>query len=332
VETCSLCDKKVKARGLCSTHYNRWKEGKEGSELTSPTREYAVGKVEIPPIETLRYDTEWQRFCAWLGIEKERIAAQVAAPLGSKVVHGVISDLHIPFHDPDSLVEAVEWMVAQGATILHVGGDVADHYNLSRFSQYESVDIQYESIECRKVLDYLSRNFTKVEVIAGNHEAREQKYLATKLPPDLLQWFLNKSFLERITEDMDNVHVMKHSVGDIKLYWISPIGKDVILTHAETSSKLVLKAVDNVRAWINNWHEAIGLDRPRIIMQAHVHAAGIAPIGPQIICETGCICKIQGYALEPRLYGKPQVQVATVFTQVDGVTDINSIQQRYLGV
>ena len=278
------------------------------------------------------YATEWDRFSAWIGIRENRLADTPARPTDNLIVHGVISDLHMPFHCLDAIMEAVDWLVLQGVSELWLGGDVVDHYGLSRFSQYESVPIQHEAIECRKIIDMLSLKFALVHIISGNHEARERKYLASRLPADLLQWFLDRSFIERITEDMENVRVERRVVENTALHWITPVGKDAIIAHAETASKITLRAVENVRQWIDGWHGVLDLARPRVIFQAHTHNAGVARVGPQLVCELGCTCKIQSYALEPRLYPKPQCKAATVFTQIDGVTDLNSVRQYYLGL
>jgi hypothetical protein len=61
----------------------------------------------------------------------------------------------------------------------------------------------------------------------------------------------------------------------------------------------------------------------------HTHQAGVACVGQIMIVENGCLCKIQGYSLEPRLYDKPQRLACTMFEQSNGVTDVNSVRQFY---
>jgi hypothetical protein len=320
---------------MCHGHWRRWSEGKRGADLESPIRNYGVGEVDLlddsgPDIPALVYDTEWKRFCDWMGIRKERKAPILKAD-SKHVLHGVLSDLHIPFHDTDAILEAVEWFKSEGVSSVHLAGDVCDHYSLSRFSQYQLVPIQAEAIEVRKVMDLLSRSFAVVNVMQGNHEAREQKYLAARLPADLLSWYIGKGFIARTCADMPNVKMVSRTVSDTDMHWLSDIG-DVIIAHAESASKITLRAAENVRVWMDVWHDALALARPRIVFQAHTHNAGIARVGRQLVSELGCCCKIQGYALEPRLYPKPQVQAATIFEQCAGATNLNSIHQRYLGI
>jgi len=334
-KNCKYCERAAVARGMCHGHLRRYNEGKRGEDLESPIRNYSMGEVDLlddsgPPVARLAYDKEWEAFAGWIGMSYQRRAPVPARPKQGPIVHGVLSDLHVPFHSMEAIVEGVQWFSSQGVQEVWLGGDVADHYSLSRFSQYEHIGIQQEAIEVRKVLDLLSRAFPMVHVISGNHESRERKYLSSRLPADLLNWFLAKSFMERLTEDMENVTMEKRMVEGTALHWITPVGKDAIIAHAESASKIALRPADNVRQWMDNWHEVLDLTRPAVIMQAHTHQSGMARVGRRVILELGCTCKIQAYALEPRLYGKPQTQAATVFHQTDGVTDLNSIQQRYL--
>jgi len=335
---CKCCNRPVKCRGMCKAHYERWKAGKRGEELEAPVRDYGLGEVDLldnsgPELPKLVYDTEWKRFAEWIGIRAERRPKYVPLPKDKHILHGVISDSHSPFHDLDCISEAVDWMFKEGVQVLHLVGDVNDHYGLSRFLQYEPVPIQHEAIETRKILDLFSRSFAEVYVMSGNHEARELKYLAARLPPDLVQWYAGKGFIARLTEDMPNVHIVSRTVEGTVMKWVAPVGKDLVLAHAESASKIPMRAADNVRHWLDSWHETIGVEnRPRVIMQAHTHSAGVTPVGKQIIVELGCTCKIQGYALQPNLYPKPQVQAATVFEQREQVTLLNSIRQRYLKV
>jgi len=328
--TCKLCDRKAHKRGYCRTHYRRALAGKR---LDDPIRERRRADVDefiaTPNVPEPRYTDEWKRFCDWLGIVRDRRAKVPAAPTGDTVTHGIISDLHIPFHDMESLEEGVAWIKRQGATIISLGGDVADHYSLSRFSQYESIPIQREAIETRKILDWLAREFAEVRIMQGNHESRERKYLASRLPPDLVNWFHAGGFMARITQDMPNVKLVERTVCDEPMYWIAPLGRDAVIAHAETVSKIPMRAADNVKLWLDNWHEVLDISRPRVILQAHTHQAGIAWVGPRMIVELGSCCKVQGYTLTPRLYGKPQRQAVTVLTQTNGVTQPNSVRQYY---
>lgn len=277
------------------------------------------------------YDQEWQAFCAFIGSNRKRTTKTPKEKSGERTIYGVVSDLHVPFSDPVALVEAVDWIKAQGASRLVCAGDFLDCYSLSRFTQYEHRPIQEEFIEGRKILDYWSRVFASVWICEGNHEARERKHLAGQLTPELYQWFCQGSILERLATDMPNVNVIRRTIEGQTMHWICQVGKDAIVGHPEKFSVIPLRPADNFRKWLAEWHEVLRICQPRLVLSGHTHQAGIVA-GHEIVVETGCLCRVQGYVLEPRLYSKPQRHAATVFEQVNGVTDLNSIRQYYPGI
>lgn len=279
----------------------------------------------------MQYDQEWQAFCAWLGIKRQRKAKIPKESTGESITYCVISDPHIPFHDRDAMAEAIEWAKGNKASRLIVAGDSLDCYSLSRFVQYERIPIQEEFITARTVFDYWSRTFTSIWVCEGNHEARERKHLAGQLTPDLYQWFYSGSILERLTADMPNVSLVRRTICGHTLYWIAQIGQDAVVGHPEKFSSIPMRPVENFARWLTAWHDVIKITQPRLILSGHTHQAGIIA-GHEVIVETGCLCQTQGYTLEPRLYSKPQRHAATIFTQVNGRTDLNSLRQYYPGV
>jgi predicted phosphodiesterase len=277
------------------------------------------------------YDTEWSKFCAWIGIAKAR-SAPVRSMGSRRIRYGVIGDLHIPFQDRDASTEAILSLAQMNCNVLVIGGDFLDLYSLSRFLQYDRIPIKQEIIEARKYLDWVSREFGKVIICAGNHEQREAKYFATRLTPDEREVYLNKCVLERVSEDMPNVEIVKRTVEGTPMGWLVPIGRDAVVGHAETHSKIPLRPSENLQKWLDLWHNHIGIERPRLVIQGHTHQAGITWIGDRMIVENGCLCRIQGYSLEPRIAYRPQRHAFTLFDQYEGVTDLSTVRQFYPGV
>lgn len=278
----------------------------------------------------MRYDQEWTIFCSWLGARRERRAKIPKEKSSDKVTYGILSDTHIPFQDQEAVADATDWLRSRGASRLVVAGDILDCYCLSRFVTYDKLPIQEEFIEARKVLDFWSRSFSSIWLLEGNHESRERKYLASHVPPELYDWFYREGILTRLSTDMPNVSIVRRSVAEHSLHWIAQIGRDAIAGHPEKFSSIPLRPVDNFRRWITEWHDVVSICQPRLVLCGHTHQAGIYA-GHEFVVETGCLCRPQGYALEPRLYSKPQRHAATVFTQVGGRTDLNSLRQYYPG-
>lgn len=280
------------------------------------------------PTKEHTYDSEWRDFCNFVGIIKKREVKSPSRLLGPRITYGVISDLHIPFHNKEAIVMAVEWLIRRGAKILYVGGDILDCYSLSRFNQYKSIPIQQEFQEARKILDYLSRSFVTVRLLEGNHEARVMKYLSSRLDPSMLNFIMQKGILARCSEDMPNIQIESQTVHGTKMGWLTQVG-DAVIGHPEKQSKLPLRPVEWFAEWLQNWHEDIGFERPRLVIAGHTHMAGYTFVGRTMVVESGCLCLIQSYALEPRLYLKPQKLTATIFDQVNLITDHNSVRQYY---
>lgn len=324
------CRRTVHAMGLCHKHYLRWiKHGdpkivkdRKGRIIPDP----AGFEGETPEPPKRKYDSDWEAFCYFIGAEKKRVADPPRPPKGALVRHGIISDLHVPFHDETAVLQAIEWLISEGVDELWIGGDFLDCYSLSRFHQYKAVPVQEEIIEARKILDYCSRSFSRVHVLEGNHESRERKYYANKLPPDLVNHILRKSMVAWVTEDMKNVVRETRVCQGTDMNWIAQIGSDAVIGHAETMSKIPLRPAGNFKHWLDEWHQVLGMARPRLVIEGHTHQSGMTWIGPTLVVESGCLCKIQGYALEPRLYGKPQRQGCLAFSQIKGITDMRSIK------
>lgn len=317
-------------RAQCNLHKHRsdngWKPDEDRFYASPPTPYVAPQKKPVDPESYVAYDTLWKDF---MGIRKERKAKVPKGPTGKQVNYGIMGDMHIPFHNEEAVLQSVDWLKKHKTDILYLPGDVADCYSVSRFTQYDSVPIQEEFREARKIIDMLSREFREVRILSGNHEDREAKYLASKLPPEIFQWVYTKSFMQRLTDDMENVHMMSFKIHDTKVTWLTEIG-DCSISHPEKNLKIPLRAAQFYKEYIDNWHTTFNMSRPRVVFCAHTHDAGIKPIGPSMIMvETGCLCKIPAYSLTPKMYPKPQVLACTRFTQYDGKTDLNSVRQFY---
>lgn len=305
----------------------------EQHRTTCRTCRRKANSTPVPPAPDANpestYDSQYERYRAWMGMFKKVERSCLVDRREKRTIHGVISDLHIPFHDESAIRSGLHWLLKQKVNHLHIGGDFFDCYSMSRFSQYKSVPIREEFIAGRKILQYCSERFAEVTVCEGNHEARERKYLSSRLPPDLLSWYLDKSLMRRSIEDLQNVSIATNVVAGISMMWLSQVGQDCVIGHPDTASKIPLRPVDNFRHWLDEWHESIGMNRPRLVIMGHTHAAGIARVGPRMIVESGCLALQQSYALDSRLYPKPQNLAVTTFTQNEGITDLNSVRQYY---
>lgn len=92
---------------------------------------------------------------------------------------GVISDLHIPYHDEQALEAAIGWLKKTGVDTVLMLGDIGDWYGLSRFQKRPSKrDLRKELGAQRQFLEWIRQEFPKAELIAkyGNHEERWDQF------------------------------------------------------------------------------------------------------------------------------------------------------------
>lgn len=94
-----------------------------------------------------------------------------------------LSDIHIPYHDREALMLALNWgKQFQPDTIL-LNGDIIDCYQLSNFQKDpKERKFNEELEELHNFLSDLRENFPDVELIykMGNHEERYERFLMTQ--------------------------------------------------------------------------------------------------------------------------------------------------------
>jgi predicted phosphodiesterase len=248
----------------------------------------------------------------------------------------IAGDLHAPFHH----VEAVGKMLADthGFDQLIVNGDLQDSYSVSRFVKYEVVSWEREVAAVDALLGQFCARFPDVLIVDGNHDKpRFEKVLRTQLSVEVM------AALEFITEGnfssiralvkrkgYGNARFAPIKVGRYNLSWAAQEG-DLIVTHAERSSRVpsgVLRVVDE---WLTDQHEALGLNPWRVLVQAHTHQLGMFPWrSDKLLVEGGALCGTMGYQLDAKVFGRGQRLGYVTLAQRDGVTDFASVRFHWL--
>jgi len=98
---------------------------------------------------------------------------------------GIISDVHIPYHDLDALNVALNEFKRVKVDTIVLNGDIIDCYNLSRWEKDPNKrDHAYEIELLTIFFDDLKKMFPKAEIVykLGNHEERYEKFLYAKTP------------------------------------------------------------------------------------------------------------------------------------------------------
>ena len=162
-----------------------------------------------------------------------------------------ISDLHIPFHKEDLLLEVL--IENKGADYLVVNGDMLDLYAVSVFTKHHNVPLLKEYAIALEYIKVFSKLYKNVILLDGNHERRLHKYLSKSLSNNVVP-MLSRPILERLANGeiydddgrligmtpFDNVHYSRHCA------WMCQIG-GAVFVHPEmflgNSSTGVLRTV-----------------------------------------------------------------------------------------
>jgi predicted phosphodiesterase len=141
---------------------------KQQNASTSKSRGQTKTKVEILSV----------------GIESELESDILTRKPNAKII--VLSDIHLPYHDPNALRIALEYMDDCQPDTIVLNGDIADFYGVSSYAKTKKDAFSYqEELDfVRDWLEMLVARFPKSEIyyIEGNHETRAKRTLANRAP------------------------------------------------------------------------------------------------------------------------------------------------------
>lgn len=98
---------------------------------------------------------------------------------------GIISDIHIPYHDVRTIERWVDECKQKKVTGLILNGDILDFYGLSDFLRDPSMPRTRDEVtKARQLLEYLRATFPRIPIVFkhGNHDERLEKYLFGRCP------------------------------------------------------------------------------------------------------------------------------------------------------
>lgn len=152
------------ARGARGNQLRRWAKGKHTRPLGKAGQ---GGFAAIPP-----------------GLSELGDFSPVALPSGCSYL--VLSDIHVPYHDRDSFLRALEWGVSHGCQRVVINGDFVDNYAASRWqTDPRQRNYQREIETARTVLEAICQGMPgggHVTLKLGNHDERLEAYLQVKAP------------------------------------------------------------------------------------------------------------------------------------------------------
>ena len=98
---------------------------------------------------------------------------------------GILSDIHVPYHDETALRAAVDHLQGEKVDALLLNGDWADFYSISRHEKNPKLrNFRNELAAGRDLLKWMRQEFPDMRIVAklGNHEERWSSWLFQHAP------------------------------------------------------------------------------------------------------------------------------------------------------
>lgn len=105
--------------------------------------------------------------------------------LGTGISVGILSDVHIPYHDEAALAAAVAYLRKRKPDVLLLNGDFADFYTISRYTKNpKKRNFKREVKLLREGLAWLRSQFASSRIVykLGNHDERWDHWLWNHAP------------------------------------------------------------------------------------------------------------------------------------------------------
>jgi len=105
--------------------------------------------------------------------------------LGSGISVGILSDIHVPYHDEQALTAAVDYLKRRKPDVVLLNGDYGDFYSISRFIKNpKKRNFKREIRMQREGLAWLRSQFPRARLVykLGNHDERYDHWLWNHAP------------------------------------------------------------------------------------------------------------------------------------------------------
>jgi len=195
---------------------------------------------------------------------------------------GVLSDIHVPFHDETALKAAVDQLRGDKVDALVLNGDIADFYAISRYIKNPAKrNFKREVSAIRDMIAWLRSRFPGMPIVmkAGNHEERWNHWLYQHAP---------EISDEEIMGLANWLHLTKHDVTLVDDQRPILVGKLPIL-HGHEKGKGISAPVNQARGAFLRLHHTV--------LEGHGHRTSghCEPDmwGREVFCwSTGCLCDL----------------------------------------
>ena len=194
----------------------------------------------------------------------------------------ILTDIHVPYHDPEALEAALRHGDKFNPTLVLLDGDIVDFYTISRYETRPSErDLKTEILFTRQLFKHLRKRYPKARITykLGNHDERWMHNIWKKAPE-----------LANIKEfDIDQIlHTTEYGMDVVDDQRMIMLGKLPVL-HGHELPKGMSSPVNPARGFFMRGIE--------IMLAGHLHRTSEhtepTMLGKTITCwSTGCLCDL----------------------------------------
>ncbi|CAB4141412.1 COG0622 Predicted phosphoesterase [uncultured Caudovirales phage] len=207
---------------------------------------------------------------------------ELPVKLEGKVI-GIISDVHVPFHDKPATEAALRWLRSQNIDTLVLNGDFMDMYQVSDHDKDKRRSITFgdELEEGRLILSQIRSYFgAGVQIVyqEGNHEERYERFLPQAMASDKVRGSSVAQQLDLHQHKIDWVGGRRGiEAGRLSIYH----GHEMKASGMNAARQLNMRLMDNVI--IGHLHRPQSVQRPRLKGDV---------IGSWV---SGCLCNLRPF-------------------------------------
>nr|WP_246541273.1 metallophosphoesterase [Peptoniphilus ovalis] len=234
----------------------------------------------------------------------------------------VLSDLHIPFHKKETILNIVKENL--DVKLIIFAGDILDCFNVSSFPKEQHIPLHQElkiASSFLKKIDKLTPNIKKI-MFRGNHEFRFKRYLmkfknefSPFVSDDVLE-IVKNGFSFRDERNIRQVVEPLSDNFDVIDSWYF-IYKDLVVDHPTSFSKIPMRTCLSTYDYFKNQ----GVDFNAITI-GHTHKTGNVLHGGTLLSEIGCLCEQMDYANNGNVNYTPQSTAYGLYQFKDDKVDV----------
>ena len=234
---------------------------------------------------------------------------------------GVMSDVHVPYHDEQAVMAGVNYFVEQGIDCLLLNGDTIDAWQISRFlKKGAKPDIFEEMVLTREFLYFLRHIFPEIPIIykCGNHDVRIEDYMWAKAPEMAKLFELTMGHAGLLQQILH--------FEELKIQWVSDRqlirAGNMLIVHGHEFGESVFSPVNPARGlWLRGKYNLLAGH----FHQTSEHHEGNLSGEGFVTYSTGCFCNLSP-SYRPFAYTKGNHGGAIVEITEDGNFSVDNFR------